>query len=92
MAGKSLRDISRSNYFPNESPSYEGLQTGCLQRIADATEIMASNYVQLQKDRDWYKQKYEEQQRKIASLENTIKSLRGWITKWKSKAKNQDGN
>ena len=31
----------------------EDLQLGCLQRIADASEKMASNYTQLQKDLDY---------------------------------------
>lgn len=63
----------------------EDLQLGCLQRIADASEKMAGNYIQLQNDRDWYKKRYYEQQESMNKLHRTISALKGVITKMKKK-------
>lgn len=63
----------------------ESLKLGCLQRIADATEIMSKNHVELIKERDrsvetceWYRSKWE-----MALRQNA--ALRGHFTKLKRK-------
>jgi hypothetical protein len=47
------RESSRQNWA--SQGTIAEINSGSLQRIADATEIMAQNFVTLQKDRDWYK-------------------------------------
>lgn len=87
MAHTSYRTESKKDYGTANKPpiTIEQLNCGSLMRIADATEKMASNYTQLQNDRDWYKKKYHEQQDEIKHLNNRISSLKGTITKMKKK-------
>lgn len=66
-----------------EYPGDTNIQLGCLMRIADASEKMASNYTQLQNDRDLYKRWYNEERDAKEKLYRTIKALRGVITKLK---------
>lgn len=80
-----FREASKQNW--NSSNSTEHINTGSLQRIADATEIMAQNFIQLQNDRDMYKRWWKEQQEQSAKLSRRIAALQGVITKMKNKAK-----
>lgn len=60
----SLRDHSRKTYTErseNGNATEGEINAGSLQRIADATEIMAGNFIALQNDRDLYKRWYNEQ-------------------------------
>lgn len=63
----------------------EDLQLGCLQRIADATEKMASNYQRMEKDLAMYKRWYKEKCETVNNRDRSISSLRGQITKLKKK-------
>ena len=80
------REASKLNFTSNNT--VEEINSGCLQRIADATEKMASNYTSLQNDRDLYKRWYEEERAYKNKLHNRIRSLKGVITKIK-KTKNK---
>ena len=77
------REKSRED-FTAES-SYESINSGSLQRIADACEKMAASYDSVRNDRDLYKRWYEERGRAIDYLNKRIASLRGVITKMKKK-------
>ncbi|MCD9186751.1 MAG: hypothetical protein LUM44_09975 [Pyrinomonadaceae bacterium] len=45
---KNLKNVSRQGWGTvGENPTSEEIQTGCLQRIADALEVMSKNYVEL---------------------------------------------
>lgn len=80
------REISKTNWIPSDGkPTTENVMAGSLQRIADASEKMASNFTQLQADRDLYKRWYEEGRTRISKLENVNRSLRGHITRLKKK-------
>ena len=57
------------------------IQTGCLQRIATATEAMAQNYTRLQSDRDMYQRLYNEESERLQQSERSNAALRGQITK-----------
>lgn len=72
---------------PSEYPGDENIKLGCLMRIADASEKMASNYTQLQNEIDRYKRWYNEERDANEKLKRTISSLRGVITRLK-RAKN----
>lgn len=65
------------------SASVEEINSGSLQRIADATEKMASSYDAVRNDRDYYKRAYEERRNYAAHLERRIASLKGAITRAK---------
>lgn len=69
-------------------PGYEQMTIGCLQRIADATELMAKDrqsmieeVESLKRDRDLYQKWYRAEVRKVTAL-------KGVITKMKKKLNN----
>jgi len=50
---KDLKTLSKQNWTLAEGkdkPNLDQINTGCLQRIAEATEAMAQNYLRLQSD------------------------------------------
>ena len=87
MAFKNYREESRCNYGQNLDDNVnmpqEGLKVGALLRIADAAELMAKNYQQMQRDLDYYKVQCAHFEGKSAALERRINSLRGVITRMK---------
>jgi hypothetical protein len=80
-----LRTKSKQEFGHNEPITRDELKVGCFQRIADATEAMAKNHVQLQRDHDLYKRWYEEGRERADKLERSNAALRGQITKLKKK-------
>jgi hypothetical protein len=77
------RELSKKDW-QSDNPM-EGINSGSLQRIADATEKMAVNFVQLQNERDLYKRWYEGEKKSSQRMANRIRSLQGVITKLKKK-------
>lgn len=77
------REKSKQDWFCDKDPGL--IKLGCLQRIADATELMAINHQELVAERDRYqdlaKRNYEEMKR----LERSNQALRGVITRMKIK-------
>lgn len=61
--------------------SHETAMLGCLLRIADASEVVASNYLRLIADRDFYKSSLENERTKSKRLRRQIAALKGQITK-----------
>lgn len=80
---KDTRELSRKNW--NGENALEAINTGSLQRIADATEKMASNYIQLQNDRDMYKRWYDCEKAEKEALYRKVSALKGVITKLKKR-------
>lgn len=78
---KFYREQSKRNWFTTGDVLQEHLQTGCLQRIADATELMAKNYLSLQGDADRYKRWYQQEQGYNKGLRLSNAALKGQITK-----------
>ena len=77
--------------------SFAEIKTGCLQRIAKATEVMAMRHTGLIEERDFYAKAFEDQKRRADSNERRISALKGAITKMRKKrnpadATNADGN
>ena len=79
------REHSRNDW--NSGATLQEINSGSLQRIADATELMAKPFLnllaeneRLKRDLEWYREKYAEKDRKISAL-------RGVITKLKKKSK-----
>lgn len=92
MGFKSYRKESREDYGlkgpeVTEDTALTGdqLRTGCLMRIADATEAMARNHDSIIGERDMYKRWYEEARRDVEHLQKSASALRGIITKIKSR-------
>jgi hypothetical protein len=78
-----LREMSRQEY---ESQTHLlQINAGSLQRIADATEKMAVNYVQLQKDYEYMKMLKNNIEQMFIEQLNKNRALKGVITKLKKK-------
>ncbi len=89
MAHKSYRDESKKDWVKvqtdNATLSNEELQFGAILRIADATEAMAKNYVQMQSSLDYYKKEYQKQQAEINRLLKSNSAYKGHFRRLKSK-------
>lgn len=82
---KSYKKISRESWGTRvEIPTDLQIVVGAMQRIADATEVMAKNYYQLQKDLDFYKSRYIEHRECIEKKDRQIAALKGVCTKYKN--------
>ncbi len=77
-----FREASKQEY--NSRGTTEDLNAGSLQRIADATEKMASNYVRMESDLQWYKEKFADKNKEIDRLGRVIAGLRGHIKRIKN--------
>jgi hypothetical protein len=86
---KTFKDLSREDWEPSAllARSMEAINTGALQRIADATEVMAKNYQQLIDERNRYKEYYLETRAERDKLYRRISALQGVITRLKRRAK-----
>lgn len=75
MSKISLKDASRVDWVSDpvkpgsNYPGDTNIQLGCLMRIANATEAMATEYTRMQRDLEYYKKWYAEKQRKSLLLE-----------------------
>lgn len=79
-----MRDASRREYgLVGERATHEEIKTGALQRIADATEVMARNYQQLIDERDTFRRWYRSEKAANERLARSNAALRGTITKLK---------
>lgn len=83
----SFREHSRQDYgrMDGGKLTVEQISCGALLRIADATEAMARNHVQMQADLDYYKTLSETRAEVINRLERSTAALRGTITKLKKR-------
>ena len=77
---KDYRELSLQNWTPDVA-TVERINAGSLQRIADAAEKMASSYLALQKDRDYYKRMYEGAQASAKAWKQSHTALKGVVTK-----------
>lgn len=82
-----MREVSKLE-FTNPSNS-DSIKLGALQRIADATEMMAKNHVRLVADRDMYEKMYRQQVATTERLSRQVSALRGVITRLKKAATQQ---
>ncbi len=93
---QSYKDESRINWIRNaETPrgANEIIKIGCLQRIADATELMARRYSELMArrysdliaERDNYRRLYEEEAERRRFSDRSRAALRGVIARMKAR-------
>jgi hypothetical protein len=76
---ESKKEFSRSNGVYD----LEEVKLGCLQRIADATEVMSRNHSALVSERDMYERWYREQKTIAATLRRRVAALQGVMRKQK---------
>lgn len=81
---KTLKEHSRINYT-SDSGHFEAINAGSLQRIADAMELTAKNYLQMQNDLDWHKRRKQQLEERVAHLEKQNAAYRGVINRMKKK-------
>lgn len=85
---QSKRNWVSTDPFGNEiQPQNNEIKIGCLQRIADACELMSNNYSSIIADRNLYKSWYESGKARIKQLERKNAALRGHIGRMKRGAK-----
>jgi len=87
MAEKYFKQESKKEWFTSAPVTNDDLRTGCLMRIADATEKMASNYTELQNNLEWYKRRFNEKTEEIATLEKRVAAYKGVINRMKKNKK-----
>ena len=87
MAYQNYKSESRKDWGQdtNGSLTIEQINCGAILRIADAVELMAKNYLQLQHDAAFYKRKYQEQQKEIESLTRSKNAYSGHVKRLKKK-------
>ena len=85
--GTSYKDHSRTTWTTEQEsfPGIERVNAGSLQRIADATEQMAKNIVQLQRDHDWYRDMYRSAQKEVEHLKHSRAGYMAALTKLRRK-------
>ena len=77
---KTLREASKIHYNAFTPATHQDIQTGSIQRIADACEVMAKSHSQLIYDRDAYKRWYEDEKKRCDHLKAVIRGLKGRVT------------
>jgi predicted nucleic acid-binding Zn-ribbon protein len=84
MARNTLKGYSKVDWTTEQETPYPGdmkVIVGCLQRIADAAEKTASNYTQLQNDRDWYRDRCKTLERDVEDLKNSRAGYKAALTR-----------
>lgn len=79
-----MRENSRREWDCNQT--LEQINCGSLQRIAEATELMAKNWALLVADRDRYKGYFEREKSACERLVRRVNALRGAVTKAKKRS------
>jgi len=89
MSNRGIKEESRREYFKVLADevgfSNDDLKTGCLMRIADATEAMALRHTELIKQRDKFERWYNDERKRRWHLERSNAALRGHIKRLKNK-------
>jgi hypothetical protein len=76
-----LKGASTGEFAANATPTHSDIQSGCLQRIAAATELMAKDHARLVDDCNRYKQLFENISNRNHTLRRRVAALKGQITK-----------
>jgi len=79
-------EASRFKYCSN-TPTHQDLKLGCLQRIADATELMAKDHAKLIRDLERSERARKSWMQEFLRVSKQASALRGVITKLKNKQK-----
>ena len=85
MADKYFVEESRKSWFTSAPVTNGDLQTGCLMRIATATEAMAKSHIQLQNEYNYMRDSRDRYRTELQEAKNKIRGLKGAITRMKKK-------
>ena len=87
MEQTTFRQISKIERVPDggREPTIDDINTGSLQRIADALEVMEQNYSALIREWDDYERRWRSERAIAEGLERRIRSLKGVITRLRSR-------
>lgn len=83
-----MKDSTKTDWFaePANEHGYPGdknIELGCLMRIADAAEKMASNYQRMENDLAMYKRWYNAEKELTSKLLKSNAALRGHLKRFK---------
>lgn len=79
------REASKKAWAAPDTPTLDWINTGSLQRIADATEKMASSYDAMESSRNYYRERTAALSGQFESARRRISSLKGVITKMRNR-------
>lgn len=81
---KTAKDLSNVNWLFDEYPvERDAIKIGCLQRIADACELMAKDHQRITRDLEYYKQRTKEESEFRQKLLRKMAAAKGQITRLK---------
>ena len=83
---KTFRELSKTKWIAITEDK-EAIQLGCMLRIADATEAMSENHIQLQSNYDYMKKSRDYYRDQYYLSEKRIAAYKGHITRLKNKLK-----
>jgi hypothetical protein len=84
-----IREKAKLDYnigSSNGTPTWQELEAGTLQRIADSLEKMEKPYLKLLADTEYLSRRYKEERSEVARMARRISALQGVITKMKKAA------
>lgn len=81
-----MRDASKLhfNVFPDGSATLEQVNAGSLQRIADATEVMATNFLKLQQEAESQRKRGDRNWAEVLELQKALSIQKGLTTRYKN--------
>jgi hypothetical protein len=82
-----LREASKGKWTVTTPPTVEQINTGALQRIADALELIAQDYRVLIQERDYYKRELEAAREQVKTKSRQVAAYKGRLKKMKKEAK-----
>lgn len=84
MSKQNMREASEREWLTkSDGATHDRINCGSLQRIADATEVMARTHQALIDEREGYRRGWQNAKSRINYLERSNAALRGCITKLK---------
>ena len=87
---KDFKTLSKQNWTlaeDKDKPNLDQINTGCLQRIAEATEAMAQNYLRLQSDVEYLSRRNKLLISENDHLKRSAATYRGKYNSLKKKSK-----
>jgi porphobilinogen deaminase len=90
---ETFRNASKQDYRRAEAerPTHEQINLGCMQRIADATELMAKDRSDLVKENKWLASSRKHFRDDCEFLRRQVAAQKGLVTKLKKQLANQAG-
>jgi hypothetical protein len=78
-----LTEVSKKEFLATGIGTHEDINTGCLQRIADNCEMMATKNKSLEEESERFHRFWKNESERADRLERSNRSLRGVITRMK---------